>query len=445
VLEIGCGDAANLIPMALTSPEARFVGFDLAEAPIRRGRELADALGLKNLSLAVRDIMAAGDELGAFDYILAHGVYSWTPDPVRERLLQLTAERLTPDGVAFVSYNALPGGRMREALRDLLLYHLGDAARDAGASDRVRELLQLFIQAGSGKDPLVAAMRVQAEAMLERDPAVVFHDELSEHWRAFHLHEFAEAAGRHGLEVVGDVEGMALRQDLFPTSLGEALRQLAGDDPVRFQQYQDFLNGRLFHQSLLRRAGGAPLSRRFDAERMRRLWAGAPARIEGAAEGDAPGEVRFRFSAQHMIKVAEPELQEVLRRLGEAWPQLVPIADLPGADTPEALAQLFTAGHVELQTGPWPGLGGVSERPLASPLARLQLAQGASHVTTLDMCAIRLEDEVGRGFLATLDGAHDVEALAAAVSAAAGAPLEEAAKGVVPHLQQLAGMGLLVG
>lgn len=444
VLEVGCGDAANLIPMALSSPEAEFVGFDLAEAPVARGRALAETLGLTNLRLEARDIMAGSEGLGSFDYVIAHGVYSWVPDLVRERLLQLLAERLSPVGVAFVSYNALPGGRMREAMRDLLLYHLKAAPQGADAMDRVREVLQTFVRAADAKSPLVAAMRAEAEAMLGRDPAVVFHDELCEHWRAFHLHEFASAAQAQGLEVMGDVEGAALRQDLFPTALGGALRELAGDDATRFHQYQDFVAGRLFHQSLLRRAGGLPLSRRFEAARVRRLWAGASVRAEPPAAGDAPGEVRFRFSAQHTIKVAEPELQAVLRRLGEAWPQLAPVAGLPGADTPEALAQLFTAGRVELQTGPWPGLGGVSARPRASPLARLQIARGLSHVTALDMSSIQLEDETGRVFLSLLDGQRDARALAEAVSAATGAPLADIAPGVQPHLRQLAGMGLLV-
>jgi trans-aconitate methyltransferase len=445
VLEIGCGDAANLIPMALTSPEAQFMGFDLAEAPIARGRALADALGLENLRLEARDILAEADDLGPFDYVIAHGVYSWVPDPVRERLLDLVGERLSPAGIAFVSYNALPGGRMREAMRDLLLFHLGAGPHGPEAMGRVREVLQTFVRAADATSPLAAALRAEAEAMLGRDPAVVFHDELCEHWRAFHLHEFAAAAGAHGLEVIGDVEGAAMRQDLFPTALGQALRELAGGDGARFRQYQDFVVGRLFHQSLLRRAGGPPPSHRFEADRVRRLWAGASVKPEPRVEGDGPGEVRFRFSAQHMIKVAEPELQAVLRRLGEAWPQLVPIASLPGAETPEALAQLFTAGRVELQTGPWPGLGDVCARPQASALARLQIARGLAHVTALDMSSIRLEDETGRVFLSLLDGTRDAAGLAEAVSAATAAPVADIAPGVEPHLRQLAGMGLLAG
>jgi SAM-dependent methyltransferase len=443
VLEIGCGDAANLIPMALTAPRASFVGLDLAEAPIARGRTMAEALRLTNLDLHVRDILQPDGDLGPFDYVIAHGVYGWVPDAVREALLALIAGSLRPSGLAFLSYNALPGGRTRQALRDMLLYHLGGAPRDASAMASVQALLQTLVQAANGKDPLAAALRGEAQGMLGRDPAAVFHDELCEHWRAFHLHEVAASAAAHGLEVVGDAEGVALRQELFPTALGEQLAALAGGEPVRFQQYQDFMSARLFRQTLLRREGGAPLQRGFDPARARALWAAAPVREEPRTASDGPGEIRFVLSSQHAVKVAEPELQHALRRLGAAWPQAVPIAELPGEDTPEALTQLFTAGHVELQTGPWPGLGGVSERPRASPLARFQLERGEASVTALNLSTVKLEDETGRAFIRLLDGSRDANALAEAVSRSAGLTLADVAPGVAPHLDQLARMGLL--
>jgi tRNA G46 methylase TrmB len=48
VLEIGCSDGGNLIPMAYAIPAAEFVGFDLAQAPIERGQARIRELGLKN-------------------------------------------------------------------------------------------------------------------------------------------------------------------------------------------------------------------------------------------------------------------------------------------------------------------------------------------------------------------------------------------------------------
>ena len=46
-------------------------------------------------------VICAAD--GDFDFIICHGVYSWIPEALREDLLRVCRERLTPDGVAMVS------------------------------------------------------------------------------------------------------------------------------------------------------------------------------------------------------------------------------------------------------------------------------------------------------------------------------------------------------
>src|SRR4051794_15066241 len=93
VLELGCGDGANLIPMALVMPESHFLGLDLAGAPIGRGRETIEALGLRNVELRQEDLRAfatnVDGEQEPFDFIVAHGVYSWVPEDVREALLSI--------------------------------------------------------------------------------------------------------------------------------------------------------------------------------------------------------------------------------------------------------------------------------------------------------------------------------------------------------------------
>ena len=100
-------------------------------AAVAAGERHLRALGFANVRLRHGDILDldpdSDPDLGEFDYIIAHGVYSWVPDPVRRHLLRLCRSLLAPHGVAYVSYNTLPGWRMRGMLRDLLRY----AARGA--------------------------------------------------------------------------------------------------------------------------------------------------------------------------------------------------------------------------------------------------------------------------------------------------------------------------
>src|SRR5215203_5091497 len=105
LLELGCGDGGNLVPMALGLPAAHFVGVDAAAGAIARGRTLVDALALPNVELLAEPLERFEPAGGGFDYVIAHGVYSWVDAPVRDRLLALCRQALSEQGVVYVSYN----------------------------------------------------------------------------------------------------------------------------------------------------------------------------------------------------------------------------------------------------------------------------------------------------------------------------------------------------
>src|SRR5262249_23470475 len=145
VLEVGCGDAGNLIALAFGSPDAHFVGFDLAESAIEQGRSLVQELGLTNIELFQADLMQY-EPAGEVDYVIAHGFLSWVPPPVQERLLAVCRKALAPQGVAFVSYNTYPGFHARRMLREMMLFHSASAKSPREKIDRSRGLLQLLLQ-----------------------------------------------------------------------------------------------------------------------------------------------------------------------------------------------------------------------------------------------------------------------------------------------------------
>src|SRR5262249_43938979 len=105
VLELGCAAGGNLIPLAYAYPAGTFLGIDLSAEQVRQGQELVDALGLENVELRRMSILDVDERLGAFDFIICHGVYSWVPDEVQDKILDVCARHLTPQGVGFISYN----------------------------------------------------------------------------------------------------------------------------------------------------------------------------------------------------------------------------------------------------------------------------------------------------------------------------------------------------
>ncbi|MBI5426938.1 MAG: class I SAM-dependent methyltransferase [Nitrospinae bacterium] len=79
VLELGCGRGGNIVPMAFNMPRGEFAGIDLSAVQVAEARKMADKLGLSNLRLEQKDLMDLDAGFGQFDYIIAHGVFSWAP------------------------------------------------------------------------------------------------------------------------------------------------------------------------------------------------------------------------------------------------------------------------------------------------------------------------------------------------------------------------------
>ena len=234
VLELGCASGDNLIPMALGLPDARFVGIDLSLRQVEEARQTVEALALANIELSRHDIADVDASWGAFDYIICHGVYSWVPAPTREKILAICRENLAPNGVAYVSYNTLPGWHIRGMIRDMMIYH---AAPYQGAAAKVRQaraLLDFLAQSVPATQAYGMMLRQEQDAIRNEPDAYLFHDHLEVVNDAVYFHQFAEAAGRHGLEYLGEAEFGQMTVSNSSPQVTEALRRIGpGHHPDR--------------------------------------------------------------------------------------------------------------------------------------------------------------------------------------------------------------------
>jgi SAM-dependent methyltransferase len=423
VLEVGGGDGINVVSMALAAPQSEFVNFDLAESTIEQGRRLIAAAGLRNVRQEVANLMDIPDSWGEFDYIIAHGVYAWTPAPVREGLMRLIGRLLSPRGVAMVSYNALPGCHIRQAARDIAWRAAQGKATPQARIAAARAALEFHVSRWDAEKPRQRAMREEAQRVLRQPDGVLFHDELCDEWNPQYLSDTAASARAHGLDYLGDMQQSAIADALFPGALYEETLAMTGGDFAAYEQIRDFAEGRLFRETLLCRAG-APIKRGFDAARLDGLY------VDGLleVEADSTGAAAFRLPNGGRISTQDSAFAQTLRRIAEAWPQALSIADLAvDADTREALARLFVNGALGLSSAPFACVREPGERPRAGMLARMQAAVGARDVSTLRHTTLRIDDETSRRFLGLLDGTRTLEELAVAMAGPGGDMIAAAA------------------
>lgn len=438
VLELGCASGGNLLPMAMLLPNSRFIGIDLSQRQIDDGRVLVNELGLTNLKLRALDIAAlASDEglameLGQFDYIIAHGVYSWVPRPVQEALLAVCRRHLSPQGVAYVSYNTYPGFYKRQGIREMMMFHDAnqraanpqhELAQSARASRELLEFMEAAVPEGNGTWGRI--LKEEATKLRGLPDGYICHEHLEPNNTPCYFHEFAAEAGRHGLQFLTEAGRLCTWDECTP-----ALRKLietgdAGDrDIVRLEQYLDFVRNQSLRRTLLVH-GEVSIDRRLSPSLVQPLWATCaawPPPADQVTEEDVRQSKELPFRSRHgVVRVVHPAFKCVLIALSNEeprplrFPELVEEAsDLLGAPLGEAvvadiLIEACRTGLVNLHVSPPRFTLAVSERPLASPLARLQ-ARSEIVVANLLHEGVKLEP-IERLILPLLDGKHDLDAL----------------------------------
>ncbi len=435
VLELGCGDGLNLIAVAVALPLAQFTGIDLATQPIAQGNEIIRRLGLSNVSLAAQDLMTVSGDLGPFDFIIAHGLYSWVPEVVREKILSLCAQCLAPHGVAYVSYNAQPGNHLRELARGLMRFH---TARSGPADERIHQAIAIlkFMAANEAGGPVYQeALRRELERVERYPPAAVFHDDLSEHNRAFYFHEFVAAAAKHGLQYLTEADITDTQTDGIAPEGVRVLEQFGPQQTVAREQYLDFFKARAFRQTLLCRQG-TPRAYAPEPELVFEMFIASTARPADADYDVTSGEaLEFRAASNAVIATQHPLFKAALHHLGNVWPKRVAFGELleraaansgePAEPHRLALARFLLATHAigfaDLHRVPGAFTTEVSATPCASPLARLQM-ETSNKVPTLRHDVMQLEGDLIRRLVQLLDGtrthAQLTEALAKEVTPA---------------------------
>ncbi len=431
VLELGCGDGANLLPMAYTLPGSRFYGIDLAAKPVAQGNAYAAELGLSNLKLEAIDIMDFPADAGEFDYIVAHGIYSWVPAFVREKMLAICHAHLAPQGIAYISYKTYPGSTISGTIHDMMRFQ---AHRRPGLSEEQvvhagLDMVRTVVGSRKDLDAYRGHLKWRLDAIDGRMSAYggytwIYHDLGVEVSEPFYFYRFMEQAGQHGLQFLSEPD-VALPNGAYTPETVAALDAL-GDDVIAREQYDDFLENREFRRSLLCRAGVA-LDRSLSVERVRSLYASSPIQpLTPAVPSDDPrAKEDFAAPGRTRVTVDQPVVKAAFRRLGQIWPGSASFDELMAASGPAgitgreedaghlatSLLAMFRRDLITLMTYVPRQATMVSERPVASARLRQQIGYDRPILTNLRHAEMEVQDAAVRKLLTLLDGTRDRAAL----------------------------------
>lgn len=256
VLELGSSFGGNIITQALYNPESEFIGIDLTAEQVKEGNEVIEKIGLKNIKLLEKNILEINEDFGKFDYIIVHGVFSWVPDIVKEKIVKICNENLTEEGIAYISYNTYPGWKEPDKVREMMIYankyfpdfSLGDKTQRGKAFiSIVADQMKSYTDIAEKKGDFIK----QIEEILKMQDYYVGHEYLEFFNNPMYLHEFVDLMRKENLEYISDVALRLSIASIYNQSTVEKLQQLSQGDHVIKEQCLDYILDTKFRRALI--------------------------------------------------------------------------------------------------------------------------------------------------------------------------------------------------
>ena len=262
VLELGATYGGNIISQAAHNPEATFVGIELSQDQVEKGNKIIGDAQLDNVSLVQGDILNFDESMGTFDYIIAHGFYSWISDEMKDKLLDIISNHLADNGIAYVSYNTYPGWHTMEEVRQLMLFanrghdestHKEKVLRGKTVGSLVGAQILNYDNLKERNSKFLGALR----SVMQKDDYYVGHDHLEPHNYPCYLYQFNDHLKANNLAYVGDADLTLSMVRTYDESIADKLEQLAPNSQADQEQYLDFMLDTTFRKSIICKASAA--------------------------------------------------------------------------------------------------------------------------------------------------------------------------------------------
>lgn len=255
VLEIGCSFGGNLLPFAFKYPKSNIVGVDLAENQICIGKQMIEEIGISNIQLIAGDISEISFSDTKFDYIICHGVFSWVPETVQNAILDTIQKYLSPNGIAFISYNTYPGWYVKGMARELMLFASDNKLDPFSRIDQSLEVLKYTNNITNRiNNPLSKEIDNIFNKIINSSKYYITHEYFEKYNQPLYFREFNKKINKYNLTYITDSSIPTIKFTfLFTEEEYQQICTYFNNHIEYIEQYTDILINKTFRESIITR------------------------------------------------------------------------------------------------------------------------------------------------------------------------------------------------
>lgn len=253
-LELGYGQGLSAcIHSAATGCQVWGTDFNPVQAAYARGLAQSAGLDAQLFDDSFEQLLAKKN-LPEFNFIGAHGIWTWVSNEARRQIVDLLRQRLNVGGVAYFSYNTFPGWSAAYSMRHLLALQASImGSQNEGVVKRVANAIdfaQGMVDSGAlyfKANPQVAE---RLSKLSQHDKHYLAHEYFNRDWQPMHFSEFAEwmepakldfVASAHLLDHVDVLNLLPLAQEKLDTITQPLLKESMRDYFVNQQFRRDLM------------------------------------------------------------------------------------------------------------------------------------------------------------------------------------------------------------
>lgn len=365
--DLGCGAGVTPAVLAATHPTGSFHGIDAMPIHMDEARRLRRDAEIPNVHFHTADFSAASAlHLPPFDYIVSHGVYTWVGPEARRAWLNFIDRHLKPNGLVYVSYNALPGRAadlpFQRLVRGLGEKLHGDTSQRLSAALHVADAMMALNPPAMTASPMAQRCRDHAG-----NPQLSYlaHELMGQHWEPCCVTDVRAELASIGLRPAGSAT-LVENYDRF--MLGRAARDILTGiaDPDARELARDVLINQSFRRDVYIR-GGERIGEHARGERLMHssFFLSAPADGVEYSFSTAAGTVKYdNRAARYIVK----ELAAGPRRLGDLAAREISAQDLlANAMTLTAAGTLWPVERADTADAPVQGINSAIRQRAGTP------------------------------------------------------------------------------